>query len=219
MRRGDPGLTRNDRRANRVTFGRVTAVNHLWQRFLLTTSLLVGLAVGAAATIFGYSNLNAVDIHFSVVRLRGIPLWAAVLVPVILTIAAGTLYHWLDSLHHFTEHMRHRSRVKELEAELGSLKARLDQVLEMPDVGAAPAKDGKKQLPLADADDAMAGLGSAEPLPATVPVEEPRPNGESTKARSRKKVTVPAIDSEPQPEPPTEPKAETEPDAPATSGA
>ena len=194
-------------------------MNHLWQRFLLTSSLLVGLAIGAAATIFGYSNLNPVDLHFSVVRISGIPLWAVVLVPVVLTVAAGTLYHWLDSLHHFTEHMRHRSRVKELEAELASLKARLDQVLEMPDVGAAPAKDGKKKLPLPEADDAMAGLGSAEPLPATVSVEEPKPNGEGAKAKSRKKVTVPAIDSEPEPELLTEPKAETETDAPTTSGA
>jgi hypothetical protein len=193
-------------------------LNHLWQRFLLTSSLLVGLAIGAAATIFGYSNLNSVDLHFSVVRLSGVPLWAVVLVPVVLTVAAGTLYHWIDSLHHFTEHMRHRGRVKELEAEVASLKARLDQVLEMPDLGAAPAKDGKKKLPLPEADDAMAGLGSAEPLPATV-VEEPKPNGEGAKAKSRKKVTVPAIDSEPRTVSESKAETEAEPDAPSTSGA
>jgi hypothetical protein len=39
----------------------------------------------------------------------------------------------MDGLHHFTEHMRHRHRVHELEAEVASLRAHLDQVLDMPD--------------------------------------------------------------------------------------
>jgi hypothetical protein len=39
----------------------------------------------------------------------------------------------MDGLHHFTEHMRHRRRVHELEAEVASLRAHLDQLLEMPD--------------------------------------------------------------------------------------
>jgi uncharacterized membrane protein len=54
-------------------------------------------------------------------------------VPLALVLVAGTLYHWMDGLHHFTEHMRHRRRVHELEAEITSLRAHLDHVLEMPD--------------------------------------------------------------------------------------
>jgi hypothetical protein len=54
-------------------------------------------------------------------------------VPLALVLIAGTLYHWMDGLHHFTEHMRHRRRVHELEAEVASLRAHLDQLLEMPE--------------------------------------------------------------------------------------
>ena len=112
-------------------------LTHLWQRFLLAMALLAGLAIGIGATVFGYSNLNPVDIHWSVIQLRGIPLWAVVLVPITLILIVGTIFHWLDSLHHFTEHMRHRRRVHELEAEVARLRAHLDHVLEMPQHGEA----------------------------------------------------------------------------------
>jgi hypothetical protein len=108
-------------------------LNHLWQRFLLASSLIVGLFIGVATTVFGYSNLAAVDVHWSVFHLNAVPLWAVVVVPLALFVIAGTLYHWMDGLHHFTEHMRHRRRVHELEAEVASLRAHLDQLLEMPD--------------------------------------------------------------------------------------
>ena len=107
-------------------------LSHLWQRFVLASALVFGLALGVGATIFGYSNTGKVDIGFSVVHLRGIPLWTVAIVPLVVVLAAGTLYHWWNSLHHFSEHMRHRRRVKELEAEVASLKARLDELLEMP---------------------------------------------------------------------------------------
>jgi hypothetical protein len=111
----------------------VPDLSHLWQRFMLTSSLVVGLLVGAAATVFGYSNLSTVNVSWSVLHIEGVPLWTVAVVPVVLVLIAGTLYHWTDSLHHFTEHMRHRRRVHELEAELASLRAHLDQVLDMPD--------------------------------------------------------------------------------------
>ncbi len=108
-------------------------LSHLWQRFMLASALVVGLAIGAAATIFGYSNLATVNVHWSVVHLDGIPLWTVAVVPLAVVLLAGTLYHWMDGLHHFSEHMRHRRRVHELEAEVSSLRAHLDHVLEMPD--------------------------------------------------------------------------------------
>lgn len=108
-------------------------LSHLWQRFLLASSLLVGLVIGAAATVFGYSNLATVNIRWSVLHIDGVPLWTVAVVPLALVLVAGTLYHWMDGLHHFTEHMRHRRRVHELEAEVASLRAHMDQVLEMPD--------------------------------------------------------------------------------------
>jgi hypothetical protein len=111
----------------------VPDLNHLWQRFLLASSLIVGLFIGVVATVFGYSNLASVDVHWSVFHINGVPLWTVAVVPLGLFVVAGTLYHWMDGLHHFTEHMRHRRRVHELEAELASLRAHLDQVLDMPD--------------------------------------------------------------------------------------
>jgi hypothetical protein len=111
----------------------VPDLSHLWQRFLLASALVVGLAIGAAGTVFGYSNLASVNVHWSVFHVDGVPLWTVAVVPLAIVLVAGTVYHWMDGLHHFSEHMRHRRRVHELEAELASLRAHLDQVLEMPD--------------------------------------------------------------------------------------
>jgi len=158
----------------------VPNLNHLWQRFLLASSLLIGLAIGVAATIFGYSNLTTVDVHWSVIHIDGVPLWTVAVIPVALTLIAGTLYHWTNSLHHFTEHMRHRHRVHELEAEVASLRAHLDQVLEMPDHAALPAKgEARAAEPVEDA--------PAEVASQPEPVSTPRRGGERTK---RVKVAV-----------------------------
>jgi uncharacterized membrane protein len=149
----------------------VPDLSHLWQRFLLAVSLLAGLAIGVGATVFGYSNLNTVDIHWSVVQLKGVPLWAVVIVPITLILIAGTIFHWLDSLHHFTEHMRHRRRVHELEAEVSRLRAHLDQVLEMPKQveGAEPAKVDKPALPEANIKSIDAEMAAAEPAAEVAP--------------------------------------------------
>jgi hypothetical protein len=111
---------------------------------MLTSSLVVGLLLGVAATIFGYSNLTTVNVNWSVLHIDGAPLWTVAVVPLVFVLVAGTLYHWTDSLHHFTEHMRHRRRVHELEAELASLRAHLDQVLDMP---GHSDKSGAEPLP------------------------------------------------------------------------
>jgi hypothetical protein len=161
----------------------VPDLNHLWQRFLLASSLLVGLAIGAVVTVFGYSNLGSVNVRWSVLHVDGVPLWAVAVVPLALFLIAGTLYHWVDGLHHFTEHMRHRRRVHELEAEVASLRAHLDQVLEMPDHSTSklPAKRAvATALPaadeaMADADPAVdaddANVTPAKPEPESEPVD------------------------------------------------
>jgi uncharacterized integral membrane protein len=111
----------------------VPDLSHLWQRFLLASALVVGLAIGVVLTVFGYSNLGTVNVRWSVFQVAGVPLWTVAIVPLAVVLVAGTVYHWMDGLHHFSEHMRHRRRVHELEAELASLRSHLDQVLEMPD--------------------------------------------------------------------------------------
>src|SRR5712692_3253484 len=147
-------------------------LQHLWQRFLLAAALIAGLALGIGATVFGYSNLNTVDLRWSVLHLNGVPLWAVVIVPITLILITGTVFHWLDSLHHFTEHMRHRHRVHELEAEVSRLRAHLDQVLEMPR-GEALKAEHKKSLAadLVTTDAEMSGL-EGEPAPETKPAEK-----------------------------------------------
>jgi hypothetical protein len=166
-------------------------LNHLWQRFLLASSLVVGLFIGVAATVFGYSNLARVDVHWSVLHISGVPLWAVAVVPLVIFLIAGTLYHWADGLHHFTEHMRHRRRVHELESEVASLRARLDQVLEMPDHSIAKAIERKattKSLPAAEEKPADFDPLEAEPLPEepTVPPATSIENG-AKKSRSQRK--------------------------------
>jgi hypothetical protein len=115
----------------------VPDLSHLWQRFLLASTLLFGLLLGVAATVFGYSNTASVNVGWSIIHINGIPLWTVAIVPLALVLVTGTVYHWFNSLHHFTEHMRHRHRVHELEAEVTSLRAHLDQLLEMPDHSAS----------------------------------------------------------------------------------
>jgi hypothetical protein len=151
----------------------VPDLNHLWQRFLLATSLIVGLVIGVAATVFGYDNRTSVDVHWSVFHINGVPLWTVAVVPLALFLIAGTVYHWMDGLHHFTEHMRHRRRVHELEAEVASLRAHLDQVLEMPDHSTSklPAKRTTvASLPAAH--EGITDLGPTEAEPITA---EPAP--------------------------------------------
>lgn len=161
----------------------------MWQRFLLSASLLFGLVIGVTVTVFGYSNLLTVDVHWSVFHVDRVPLWTVAVVPLAIFLVAGTLYHWVDGLHHFTEHMRHRRRVHELEAEVASLRAHLDQVLEMPDQSSLPGKRrAAPSLPSADegieeavrskpaaADQPPAAPLTSEPELQKVTVAEPEP--------------------------------------------
>lgn len=171
----------------------------MWQRLLLASSLLFGLLVGVAATVFAYSNQATVDVGWSVFHLYGVPLWTVAVVPVAVVLVAGTLYHWYRSLYHFTEHMRHRQRVHELESDLGRVRAQLDQLLEMPDHAAPSLPDKHVQvepepvaangdtqsdrktsarrrvsLKPADAGSEAAGLnGRTQTEPSQAPVQEP----------------------------------------------
>jgi hypothetical protein len=185
-------------------------LNHIWQRFLLASSLLIGLAIGVAATVFGYSNLSTVNVQWSVIHIDGVPLWTVAVIPVALTLIAGTLYHWMDSLHHFTEHMRHRHRVHELEAEVASLRAHLDQVLEMPDHASLPAK-GETPAPEPVEDAPAEAASQPEPDPAAS-----RSGSVRTKRVKLAVAPEPAVAEANGKDPePAEPAGSTEPAAPA----
>ena len=166
-------------------------LSHLWQRFVLACALLFGLALGVGATVFGYSNTATVSLGWSVFRVNGVPLWTVALVPLAVVLVAGTAYHWLNSLHHFSEHMRHRRRVRELEAELASLRAHLDELLGMPDHSAAKERvNGERtEVPAIDSLDAPV---LASPERAAANGEEKAPK------KSRKRVSlITASEAEP----------------------
>ncbi len=164
-------------------------MNHLWQRFLLASSLIVGLFIGVATTVFGYSNLANVDVHWSVFHINGIPLWTVAVVPLAFFLIAGTLYHWMDGLHHFTEHMRHRRRVHELEVEVASLRAHLDQLLEMPDHSTSKLPDRIATAALPAAGNGTTDMASTEESRTEI---EPVQVASSKKSRAaqRKRLAV-----------------------------
>jgi hypothetical protein len=176
-------------------------MSHLWQRFLLASALVFGVLLGVAATVFGYSNNSAVDVRWAIFHIDGVPLWTVTIIPLAVVLVAGTIYHWLNSLHHFTEHMRHRRRVHELEAEVATLREHLDHVLEMPD-------QSSSRLP---AKHITAEAAPAEPVASPTPAlpEPAAPNGESRVHRrtgARKRVTLTTA-SEPEAAVTTEPVA------------
>jgi uncharacterized integral membrane protein len=156
----------------------VPDLSHLWQRLLRATALVFGLAVGVAVTVFAYSNTAPVNVGWATLHFNSVPLWTVAVVPLVVVLAVGALYHWVNNLHHFTEHMKHRRRVKELEAELASLRSHLDTALEMPDhdaVGTAAPTPSRE-------------LEAVEPSPAT---EAAAPNGEKRPLKKdRKRPTV-----------------------------
>ena len=170
-------------------------LSHLWQRFVLASTLVFGLAVGVAATIFGYSNTDTVTVGFALWHLSGVPLWTVALVPLGVALVVGTLYHWWNGLHHFSEHMKHRRRVRDLESEVSSLKEHLDHVLEMPDHGATPRPTPQVEIEPVEADAVAADLAPAgADSPSTA-------NGVEKGARppsGRKRASLkPAVEAEP----------------------
>jgi hypothetical protein len=141
----------------------VPDLSHLWQRFLLASTLVFGLALGIGATVFAYSNTAPVNLGWSIFHLNSVPLWTVVLVPIALILLVGTLFHWFNSLHHFTEHMRHRRRVHDLEVELASVRKHLDEMLQMPGQSAEPAIEPEPAPPATVATASSNGEAKTEP--------------------------------------------------------
>src|SRR5450759_731409 len=173
---------------------------HLWQRFLLASALVVGLAIGAAATVFGYSNLAIGNVRWSIFHVDGIPLWTVAVVPLAIVLVAGTVYHWMDGLHHFTEHMRHRRRVHELEAEVASLGAHLDQLPEMPDHSTSKLPDRITTTALPAAGDGTTDITDAD-LPSTELEPVQVASTKKSRAAQRKRLALEVAGDAAEPEP------------------
>jgi len=149
----------------------VPDLSHLWQRFLLASTLVFGFALGVGATVFAYSNTTRVDLGWSIFHVSSVPLWTVALVPIALILVVGTLFHWFNSLHHFTEHMRHRRRVHDLEVELASVRKHLDEMLQMPGQYAETAVEPAAALPEPVATASSNGEAKTEAEPAAVASE------------------------------------------------
>src|SRR5260370_29401085 len=91
----------------------------------------------------------------------------------------------MDGLHHFTEHMRHRRRVHELEAEVASLRAHLDQVLEMPDHSGKAVKS-LARVSLPEADEMAPELAPLEEPAAVAALPEPQAHGKGGGDRKKR---------------------------------
>ena len=150
-------------------------MSNLWQRLLRATALVFGLLVGVAVTVFAYSNTSTVNVGWATLHFNGVPLWTVAVVPLLVALAVGAVYHWLNSLHHFTEHMKHRRRVKELEAELTALRSHLDTALGMP--GQSPEGPGSVEEPEPEKEELK-------------PVEPAAVNGETNSASKKPKVVA-----------------------------
>jgi uncharacterized membrane protein len=157
-------------------------MSNLWQRLLRATALVFGLAVGVGVTVFAYSNTASVNVGWANLHFNGVPLWTVAIVPLAVALAVGAVYHWVNNLHHFTEHMRHRRRVKELEAELASLKSHLDTALAMPDH--AKVEDKTKLVP-----DELPIEAPPEPVAAA--------NGDDKATKKSRKAPAVLSDTEP----------------------
>lgn len=179
-------------------------LSHFWQRLLRATALVFGLLVGVGVTVFAYSNTASVDVSWAPLHFDGVPLWTVAVVPLAIALGVGAVYHWFNNLHHFTEHMRHRRRVKELEAELASLKSHLDTALAMPDHANV---DDQTIIESEEPADEAALPPAAEPEQPPEPVVATNGNGKATK-KSRKSPAV-LSETEPVAVADVEPKTET----------
>jgi hypothetical protein len=173
----------------------VPDLSHLWQRFVLASALVVGLAIGVVMTVFGYSNLATVNVRWSVLHVDGVPLWTVAIIPLAVVLVAGTVYHWMDGLHHFSEHMRHRHRVHELEAEVAALRSHLDRALDMPDHSTSrlPPKAVTAETPESQIEVASPALLEPMAKAATAPANGAKKVHHRTKRATLEVIAQPAL--------------------------
>lgn len=112
-----------------------------WHRLLRAAAFAAGLAVGLGAAVFMFSNVAPVAVHWRIPGATrpvldwtgGVSLWVVGVVPLLVGLAAGYLYHLPARLHHLRQHLHHRHRVHELEHEVRELRASLDKLVLLPD--------------------------------------------------------------------------------------
>lgn len=175
-------------------------MSSVMHRFLRGAAFLGGIALGVGATVFGYSNTTAVEIHWWGFSATNVSIGLVALVPLVAGVIAGYVYHLPARMHHFSEHMRHRHLVHELENENKELRRSLDRLLELPDdsVGpGSPAAPAPKSLaePAPDLPEAMI----AEP----VIVHEVRHAARKSPGNGHRRPSKAGLEARPEAEAPT----------------
>jgi len=114
-------------------------MSYLWQRFIHFLIAVIFLTFGIGLTVFVYSNTTSVNIDWWQFHFTNVPLGMVALIPLLVGVVLGYLYHVPSGLHDFTQSMRKSRRIGELEHENKELQRQLDRVLAMPDDSAPPA--------------------------------------------------------------------------------
>jgi uncharacterized integral membrane protein len=108
-------------------------MSYLWQRFIHFLIAVLFLTFGIGLTVFVYSNTSSVNIDWWQFHFTNVPLGMVALIPLLVGVVLGYLYHVPSGLHDFTQSMRKSHRIGELEHENKELQRQLDRVLGMPD--------------------------------------------------------------------------------------
>ena len=108
-------------------------MSYLWQRFIHFLIAVIFLTFGIGLTVFVYSNTTSVNIDWWQFHFTNVPLGMVALVPLLIGVVLGYLYHVPSGLHDFTQSMRKSRHIGELEHQIKELQQQLDRVLGMPD--------------------------------------------------------------------------------------
>ena len=157
-------------------------MSYLWQRFIHFLIAVIFLAIGIGLTVFVYSNTTSVNIDWWQLHFTNVPLGMVALVPLLLGVVLGYLYHVPSGLHDFSQSMRKSRRIGELERENKELQHQLDRLLAMPEDGTPAAHPA-----------APAAQAEATPMaPVTPPIQAAPAHATKTRAVHEPKPHEPA---------------------------
>jgi hypothetical protein len=92
------------------------------ERVIRLIAFVVGVAAGAAVFAFIYSNPGSQNLDWLGLRFNGVPVWSVGVVPLLIGLALGYLYHFPARWHHYKEHTRYASVAGRLAAENKKLR-------------------------------------------------------------------------------------------------
>ena len=159
-------------------------MSYLWQRFIHFLIFVIAVAIGIGLTVFVYSNTTSVNLDWWQLHMTNVPLGMVALVPLLIGVILGYLYHVPSGLHDFSQSMRKSRHIHELEQRNKALQHQLDSLLAMPEDGTPAAKpEAAPGAPAAATPMApVMPAATAAPAPAaahatkTRAVHEPKPH-------------------------------------------